>query len=161
MMRQLLPDQARIGLERLQRVIADVRTALTSPKRPPSCEHTAPVKPTRADAAVEPPLASKAPEPPPAEETRADTAHRVTFEHLGESVEVGPDQSILDAGREAGLDLAFSCTVGGCAACALQIVEGEVVYDVPTCLTDEERESGMCLACVGRPDGELVLTERF
>lgn len=74
---------------------------------------------------------------------------------------VGPGQSILDAGREAGLDLDFSCTVGGCAACALQIVEGDVVYDVPTCLTDDELDSGMCLACVGRPDGELVLTARL
>ena len=160
-MRQLLPTRARLGLERLERVIGDVKTALTRPKRPPSSECHAPVEARREPSPVDaPPWPAPQDEPPnPREDT--DATHRVVFEHLGEEVTVGPDQTILDAGREAGLDLAFSCTVGGCAACALQIVEGEVVYDVPTCLTDEELESGMCLACVGRPDGELVLTENF
>ncbi|MGM0556354.1 MAG: 2Fe-2S iron-sulfur cluster-binding protein [Myxococcota bacterium] len=164
-MRQLLPTRARVGLERLEQVIEDVTTALRSPKRPtsrvgPSRTPRSPVDPDPFPEQVPPTRDGAEPGPPEISED-AQTSHRVVFEHLGEEVIVGPDESILDAGRAAGLDLAFSCTVGGCAACALQIVEGEVVYDIPTCLTDEERESGMCLACVGRPDGELILTERF
>jgi ferredoxin len=153
-----------VGLQRLGQVLDDVATALRSPKRPPSRVGPS-ASPRAPDPLAEQPATERSDGAlAPAEDTphtRETKSHRVVFEHLGEEVMVGPDQSILDAGREAGLDLAFSCTVGGCAACALQIVDGEVVYDIPTCLTDDERDSGMCLACVGRPDGELILTERF
>ena len=159
-MRQLLPTRARLGLERLERLVADVSTALRTAKRPQSTEK--PYRDSRGESGV------VAAEVPNITEDEVDTPapterqpSRVVFEHLDEAILVGPDQTILEAGREAGLDLAFSCTVGGCAACALKIVEGEVVYDQPTCLTEDELESGMCLACVGHPAGELVLTENF
>ena len=74
-------------------------------------------------------------------------------------VNAAPGQSILDVGLRHGVDLLFSCTLGGCGACMLQIAEGEVEYDDPDaiCLTEDEIADGCCLACVGRPRGRLVL----
>ena len=83
----------------------------------------------------------------------------VEFANSGVTVVLGPDETILEAGLRNGVDLLFSCTLGGCGACMLQVREGEVVYDDPDviCLTDEEIQDGNCLACVGRPRGHVVL----
>ncbi len=70
-----------------------------------------------------------------------------------------PEATILELGLEAGVDLLFSCAAGGCAACMLDIVSGEVEYEDPDgiCLDDDEISDGLCLACVGRPRGHLVV----
>ena len=83
----------------------------------------------------------------------------VEFAASGVTLALGPDETILEAGLRNGIDLLFSCTLGGCGACMLQIREGEVDYDDPDaiCLTDEELNDGYCLACVGRPRGRVVL----
>lgn len=83
----------------------------------------------------------------------------VVFAETGTTLELGPDETILEAGLRNGVDLLFSCTLGGCGACMLQIREGEVDYDDPDaiCLTDEEIEAGCCLACIGKPRGRVVL----
>lgn len=94
-----------------------------------------------------------------AEETEAEAAAVVHFADAGIEIVVEPGQSILDAGLANGVDLLFSCTVGGCGACMLQIVEGEVEYEDPDaiCLTEDEIADGCCLACVGRPRGRVVV----
>lgn len=70
-----------------------------------------------------------------------------------------PEATILELGLKAGVDLLFSCAAGGCAACMLDVVSGEVEYEDPEgiCLDDDEISDGMCLACVGRPRGHLVV----
>jgi len=60
-------------------------------------------------------------------------------------------QTLLEAGREAGVDLPFSCAMGGCAACKLELLSGEVDSDESSCLTAQERASGYVLTCVSRP----------
>ena len=86
---------------------------------------------------------------------------RVSFAEFGIEVEVEPGQTILQAGLQAGVDLTYSCTLGGCGACMLRVRDGQVFYDDPDaiCLTEDEVAEGMCLACVGRPDGRVVLEE--
>jgi ring-1,2-phenylacetyl-CoA epoxidase subunit PaaE len=61
--------------------------------------------------------------------------------------------SLLDAGLAAGAPMPFSCGVGGCGACRVKLVSGDVAREEPNCLTREEREAGYVLACVGRPNG--------
>lgn len=60
--------------------------------------------------------------------------------------------TLLDAGIAAGVPMPFSCSVGGCGACRVQVIEGSVTMEEPNCLTSAEREAGFVLACVGRPD---------
>jgi ring-1,2-phenylacetyl-CoA epoxidase subunit PaaE len=47
----------------------------------------------------------------------------------------------------------FSCGVGGCGACRVTLVSGDIELDEPNCLTRAERDAGYVLACVGRPNG--------
>jgi ferredoxin len=156
----LLPSGIRRRLRRLRQDVTDLATALQVARRPvartgalsnPEIYH---VGATSAD--------SNPPQSPAVESLDTagspnDAPATVVFADHDAEIAVGPDQTILEAGLEAGLDLDFSCTVGGCAACALQLVEGEVVYDGPTCLSPAERDQGMCLACVGRPNGTIVV----
>ncbi|MEO0324476.1 MAG: ferredoxin--NADP reductase [Myxococcota bacterium] len=68
-----------------------------------------------------------------------------------DTVAVAPGQTLLEAGRAAGLALPFSCAMGGCGACRVRLTEGQVVMEEPNCLSPEEREAGQVLACVARP----------
>jgi ring-1,2-phenylacetyl-CoA epoxidase subunit PaaE len=64
---------------------------------------------------------------------------------------VAPGQTLLEAGLAAGLALPYSCAMGGCGACKLELEHGEVIMREPNCLTERERERGMVLACISNP----------
>ena len=65
--------------------------------------------------------------------------------------------TLLDAGLGGGVDMPFSCAVGGCGACRVKVVAGEVALDEPNCLTDRERRDGYTLACSARAVTEVPL----
>lgn len=58
-----------------------------------------------------------------------------------------PGETILEAGLRHGVKLDYSCTVGGCGACKVQMVSGAVSIDEPNCLTDAEKAGGYTLSC--------------
>jgi ferredoxin-NADP reductase len=60
-------------------------------------------------------------------------------------------QTLLEAGLEAEIPMPFSCSMGGCAACRVKLVQGDVVSEEPNCLSADERRAGFVLACVSRP----------
>ena len=64
---------------------------------------------------------------------------------------VRPGQTLLDAGLAAGLDMPFSCAMGGCGACMVTLERGDVAMREPNCLGPAEREAGQILACCSRP----------
>jgi ferredoxin-NADP reductase len=70
-------------------------------------------------------------------------------------VMVASGQTLLEAGLDAGLSLPFSCALGGCGACRVKVVAGQVALQEPNCLTKEERDAGHALICVGRPTGPV------
>jgi ferredoxin-NADP reductase len=84
-------------------------------------------------------------------------AASVTFAASGKRVTVQPGQTILQAGIDAGVDLAHSCTMGGCGACRVRKASGKVVASEPNCLTDREREDGYILACCSYADGDVTI----
>jgi len=100
------------------------------------------------------PSVTKAP-PPPA--VGFEGPFPVHFEDSGVTLQVEADQTILEAGLDAGLALLFSCGAGGCGTCMVQLVSGSIEMDEPNGLTDEERAQGQCLACISRPCGPLVI----
>jgi ferredoxin-NADP reductase len=79
--------------------------------------------------------------------TLPTTAQTIRFAKSGKSVTQRPGESVLDAGLREGLALPFSCTVGGCAACKVKVLEGELMHDEPNCLSAEERAQGYALSC--------------
>ncbi len=58
-----------------------------------------------------------------------------------------PGETILEAGLRSGVNLDFSCTVGGCGACKVRMLSGAVTIDEPNCLTDAEKAEGYTLGC--------------
>ena len=86
-------------------------------------------------------------------------AQRVTIRRGKQiaDVLVAPDATLLVAGLAAGVDMPFSCTMGGCGACAVELTEGDVDHDEPNCLTPDERARGRVLACVARPNGPCTV----
>lgn len=80
------------------------------------------------------------------------------------TLRVGPRQigvdsqkTLLEGANEAGIELDFSCTMGGCGACKARLVSGEVVMDEPNCLSEAERAAGMVLTCVARPLSDVEI----
>ena len=80
-------------------------------------------------------------------------ALRVILDGETHSLEVAPGERLLEASLAAGLDMAHSCTLGGCGACMVWLERGEVDLDEPNCLSPEERAAGKILICVARPRG--------
>jgi ferredoxin-NADP reductase len=66
-------------------------------------------------------------------------------------IQVEPGQTILEAALAAGIEMPFSCAMGGCGACRVRRTGGEVQMEEPNCLSKAERERGYVLTCVGRP----------
>lgn len=77
-----------------------------------------------------------------------------TFEvHLAQrnlTLTVQPDQSILKALQDAGVDVPFSCSEGICGTCLTKVKEGEPDH-WDMYLTPEEQEKGDCMmVCISR-----------
>jgi ring-1,2-phenylacetyl-CoA epoxidase subunit PaaE len=68
-----------------------------------------------------------------------------------------PGMTVLEAGLAAGVDMPYSCAVGGCGACRVKLVAGAVELEEPNCLSEAERSLGYVLACVGRPSGPCTV----
>ena len=66
-------------------------------------------------------------------------------------IQVEPGQTILEAALAAGIDMPFSCAMGGCGACRVHRTEGAIQMEEPNCLSRAEQEQGYVLTCVGRP----------
>jgi len=83
----------------------------------------------------------------------SDTTELVVVSKAGHDrgIHVEPGQTILEAALAAGIDMPFSCGMGGCGACRVRSMEGELVMEEPNCLSRAEREKGYVLTCVGRP----------
>jgi ferredoxin len=64
---------------------------------------------------------------------------------------------VLEAAIEAGVDMPYSCTVGGCGTCRVRVLQGDLAMDEPNCLSDQERAEGYVLACIARPASSCVV----
>jgi len=66
-------------------------------------------------------------------------------------------QSILDAGRDAGIDLPFSCKGGMCSTCRAKVLEGQVKMAKNYALEPHEVAAGFVLTCQSYPLTERVV----
>jgi ferredoxin-NADP reductase len=125
--------------------------------------------PTAAMAAVRDELAARGVPPARLHEERFATPERAARPHAAQrltvrvgaavhEVVVAPDATLLDAGLAAGVAMPYSCAMGGCGACAVDLTAGEVDLDEPNCLSPDERARGRILTCVARPSGPCAIT---
>lgn len=162
---QLIPTRLRVALEKTRNDARSIVRALSEPrsrgvKPRPKKDRGTPSTPDNTGPFEDfPPIRDTGENQAATPDTTADSERTVVFSESGITLDLEEGQTILEAGLQNGVDLIFSCTLGGCGACMLDVVEGEVEYDDPDaiCLTEEEVEDGCCLACVGRPRGRLVV----
>ena len=66
-------------------------------------------------------------------------------------VTVSPEQTILIAAQDAGLDPPYSCTVGVCTTCRARLRTGRACMDEREGLSDTEIDMGYVLTCQAHP----------
>ena len=69
---------------------------------------------------------------------------------------IGPDEHVLDAALNAGLDLPFSCKAGVCCTCKAKVLCGEVMMDKNFTLEAAEVDQGFVLACQARATSKQI-----
>lgn len=83
----------------------------------------------------------------------------ILFEPIGETIDCGDDETLLDAAFRAGYNLVYGCREGQCSACKCYLLEGEVSLDRYStfALSDTEQEQGYTLLCRALPDSDVVI----
>jgi ring-1,2-phenylacetyl-CoA epoxidase subunit PaaE len=95
-------------------------------------------------------------EPAPAPLAPPDTAaHTVTLLHRGQAhrLLVQYPRTVLQAARQAGLGLPYSCEAGQCGSCAVRCTQGHIWMAANEVLTNRELARGLVLTCTGYPVG--------
>ncbi|MGW6292707.1 cytochrome P450 [Streptomyces sp. NPDC055058] len=88
--------------------------------------------------------------PKPVVRTMPDTPFEVEFAESGRVVEVGAEETILEAAEKAGLAVVSSCKTGTCGTCETPVVSGRADHR-DSILTPSEQEAGRTmLICVSR-----------
>ena len=98
------------------------------------------------------------PPPPPTDPAAGDVRAKVVLHGLTREVDVAPGETILDAGRRAGLDLPWSCAAGVCATCRAR-VDGEVDMAVNHALEPWELTAGYRLTCQSRARADDLVVD--
>jgi propane monooxygenase reductase subunit len=84
---------------------------------------------------------------------------RVLFEPIGEEIDCGEDETVLEAAFRQGYNLAYGCREGQCSACKCYLLEGEVdLLPYSTfALSETEEANGYTLLCRALPYEDLVV----
>ncbi|MEO0867074.1 MAG: 2Fe-2S iron-sulfur cluster-binding protein [Cyanobacteria bacterium J06642_11] len=85
--------------------------------------------------------------------------YSVEINHQGSvhTVAVDEKQTILDAAKEAGLDLPTSCSAGVCTTCAALLTAGTVSQEDGMGVSQELQDKGYALLCVAYPTSDIKL----
>lgn len=88
--------------------------------------------------------------PKPVVRTVPDTPFEVEFAGSGTVVEVGADETILEAAEKAGLPVVSSCKTGTCGTCETPIVSGRADHRDSILTPSEQEADRTMLICVSR-----------
>ena len=74
-----------------------------------------------------------------------------------QAITVEPKETLLQAALRQGIDLPYSCRVGGCATCKCRLLDGKVkeLTRADYILSDEELDQGYILACQSVPRSDI------
>ena len=109
---------------------------------------------TEAFGAVKPPPVAPGTSAKP---TAPATGPLVTFSTNNQFAKIRADQTILELSEELGIGIEFSCRVGTCGVCKVKMITGEVDMAVQDALDDEDKKSGLILACQAKPKAEVTV----
>ena len=86
--------------------------------------------------------------------TASDHAFRVRLARSGRVVDVGADESILDALRRAGMALPSSCESGTCGTCRTRLLAGDP--DHRDLVLSEAEQGSAIMICVSRARSDVL-----
>jgi len=88
-------------------------------------------------------------------------SYRITVADTDISFECAPDTSILDAAKQAGYEIPYSCRNGICGSCKGKVVSGEYrAAQAQHGLSAQELAEGHALFCQARPESDLDISVR-
>ena len=79
----------------------------------------------------------------------------VKFLETGITVEISPDQTVLEAAEEAGIYADYSCLAGICGSCNTQLVKGDIYAPDARALDAEDIANGEFLSCCSYARSDL------
>ena len=141
---------------RIQAFLASQGKAAALPKAPVQQVTPTAAAPAPAAATVgEPPQQA----PPATVEVPAGEGFAVTIDWDGatHAVRCGPDQTVLEAAMDAGIDLPHSCMSGSCLTCAARLSSGTVEQGDGV-LEEDQTKKGLMLTCVSYPLEDVSFT---
>ncbi|WKG01461.1 PDR/VanB family oxidoreductase [Mycolicibacterium sp. HK-90] len=152
---ELVP-QDEMGLPDLDRVFADSPAGTHVYCCGPAAMLTAVGELSARYPAVELHVERFATAPQPPADPAGDGAFEVELARSGATVQVRPDQSVLEAVLEVAPDTAFSCTGGFCGTCETKVLAGEIDHR-DDLLTEAERAANTSMMiCVSRSRGGKI-----
>lgn len=87
-----------------------------------------------------------------------DASFELVLQRSGITVTVGPDQTVFEAIRAAGVSILGSCLEGVCGTCETGVLEGEIDHRDSVLDPDEQEAMDTMMVCVSRACGpRLVL----
>lgn len=87
----------------------------------------------------------------------ADGQHLVRFEASNVEVACAAEETILVAGRKAGVRILSVCEMGICGTCKVRKISGDVAMEHNGGITKEEIDEGYILACCAKPHGPITI----
>lgn len=90
------------------------------------------------------------------EDAEKNTALVLELAYSNKLINVNSDQPLLNAVRDAGIDVNFDCCVGDCGSCAVKILEGEADHRDHV-LNDAQKAEGFICLCVSRAKSDKLV----
>lgn len=81
----------------------------------------------------------------------------LSFARSGKAAALPPDKTVLEVAESIGVPIDYSCRVGTCGICKTKLLAGQVTMEVQDALTDEDKASGVILACQARSLGNVTV----
>jgi len=72
---------------------------------------------------------------------------------------MSPEQSILQAALDHGIEAPYSCQGGICSTCIAKLTEGKAEMRKNQILTDGELEEGFILTCQAHPTTDSITVD--
>ena len=95
----------------------------------------------------------------PAPETQPAAMAEITLDGAARRVPMAENETVLEAGLRAGLDLPWSCKGGMCCTCRAKVTQGTVEMATNYSLQPWETEAGYVLTCQSRPTTATVAVD--
>ncbi len=93
------------------------------------------------------------------EDSNEDREFTLELKRSHLTINVGKDQSVLDAISGAGIQIDSDCRAGMCGRCAVQVLEGKVQHKDNVLSEYDRSEKKLMCACVSRSDAEKLVLD--